>query len=157
MINRDDDIPECICCGKEFPELIPTKIEGAVIDVCDRCAKYGTKVEASRPSTYMERKMARINELEKHEMVLSSDYGRLIVTVRESKGLTRDDLAEKINEKESVVKRIEDQELKPDEALIKKIEDFLDIRLRESYGDIVLQKRERKKIDMTVGDVVEVR
>lgn len=98
-----------------------------------------------------------MDDLERPEIILSSEYGRLIATVRESKGLTRYDLAKKINEKESVIKRIEDQDMKPDEDLTRRIEDFLDIRIRERYSDIVIQKRERKKIDMTVGDIVEVK
>lgn len=102
------------------------------------------------------KKSIKISELGNVDLELVSEYGKLIAQVRESKGLTRYDFAQKINEKESVIKRLEDEEFEPDGGLVEKIEDFLDIRLREKYEGILLQRRERKRIDLTVGDVVEV-
>lgn len=132
-------------------------IEGAVIEVCERCSKFGTKVNVQQEVAYKAiKKSIKISELGNVDLELVPEYGRLIARVREDKGLTRYDVAKKINEKESVVKRLEDQEFEPAEELIKKIEDFLDIRLRERYEGVVLHRREKKRIDLTVGDVVEV-
>ncbi len=102
------------------------------------------------------KKSIKISELGNVDLELVPEYGRLIARIREDKGLTRYDFAKRINEKESVVKRLEDQEFEPDGELIKKIENFLDIRLRERYEDVFLHRREKKRIDLTVGDVVEV-
>ncbi len=132
-------------------------IEGAVIEVCERCSKFGTKVNVQQEAVYKAIKRSiKISDLGNVDLELVPEYGRLIARVREDKGLTRYDVAKKINEKESVVKRLEDQEFEPAEELIKKIENFLDIRLRERYEGVVLQRREKKRIDLTVGDVVEV-
>ncbi|MEM5797155.1 MAG: multiprotein bridging factor aMBF1 [Candidatus Aenigmatarchaeota archaeon] len=147
--------PECSCCGKEFTRLVSARIEGAVIEVCERCSKFGTKVNVS-PTYIPIKKTIKVSELGETDLELVPDYGRIIARVRESKGLTRYDLAKKINEKESVIKRVEDEELEPDEELIRKIEDFLDIRLREKNETVVLQRREKKKLPLTVGDVVEI-
>ena len=38
----------------------------------------------------------------------------------------------------------------------KKIEDFLDIRLSERYEGVVIHRTQKKRPDLTVGDVVEV-
>lgn len=147
---------ECNCCGKEFPRLTPTKIEGAVIEVCDRCAKFGIKVEISQIAYTPMKKTIKISDLENTELVLIQEYGRLIAKVRENKGLTRYDFAKRINEKESVVKRLEEEDFEPDENLVSKIEDFLDIRLRGRYEGALLRHREKKRIDLTVGDIAEV-
>ena len=84
------------------------------------------------------------------------EYGKLVAKVRESKGLTRYDFAQKINEKESILKRIEDEDFEPSEDLISKIEDFLDIRLKERYEGILLRQREKRRPPLTVRDVIEV-
>ena len=133
------------------------KIEGAVIEVCERCSRFGTKVNVPQPSAYNPIKNTiQIAELGNSDLELVPEYGKLIVKVRESKGLTRYDFAKRINEKESVVKRLEEEEFEPDGQMIKKIEDFLDIRLQEKYEGVVLRQREKKRPDLTVGDVVEV-
>lgn len=155
--NRDDITGECNCCGKEFPRLNPARIEGAVIEVCERCSKFGTKVDISKTIAYTPIKgTIKFSGLENSELEIIPEYGKLIAKVREDKGLSRYDFARKINEKESVVKRLEDEEFKPDESLLKKIEDFLDIRLRERYEAIILRQREKKRLDLTVGDIIEV-
>jgi len=132
-------------------------IEGAIVDACDKCSNFGTKVDIGQESAYKAiKKTIKISELENPGLELIPEYGKMIVTVREDKGLTRYDLAKKINEKESVVKRLEEEGFEPDTGLVKKIESFLDIRLRETYEGVVLHRREKKRIDLTVGDVVEV-
>lgn len=143
---------ECACCGKEFPRLNSTMIEGAIVEVCERCSKFGTKVDMQVDYKSI-KKTIKFSELENLNLELVPEYGRLIVRVRESKGLTRYDFAKKINEKESVVKRIEEEEFEPSEELTKKIEDFLDIRLRDKYEGVVLRQREKKIVDLTVSDV----
>lgn len=148
---------ECTCCGKDFPRLNPTKIEGAVIEVCERCSKFGTKVSVHQPEVYASvKKTITVNDLENSALELVPEYGKLITRVRESKGLSRYDFAIKINEKESVLKRVEDQEFEPQDDLVKKIETFLDIRLKEKVDGTFLRRDEKKKIDLTVGDIVEV-
>ncbi len=148
---------ECTCCGKDFPKLNPTKIEGAIIDVCERCSRFGTKVSVSQPLPYTPIKNTiSVAKLEEDGMELVPEYGKLITQVRESKGLSRYDFAIKLNEKESILKRIEDQDFEPHEDLVKRIENFLDIRLREKVDGTLLRRDEKKKIDLTVGDIVEV-
>ena len=135
----------------------PTKIEGAVIEVCERCSKFGTKADVSKTISYTPIKNTiKLSALDSVDFELMSEYGKLIAKVRESKGLTRYDFAKRINEKESVVKRLEDQEFEPAEELVRKIEDFLDIRLREKIKGTIFHRREKKRPDLTVGDVVEV-
>jgi len=132
-------------------------IEGAVVEACDKCSNFGTKVNIGQEPAYKAiKKTIKISELANVDLELVPEYGRIVATVREDKGLTRYDFAKKINEKESVIKRLEEEGFEPDGELLKKIEDFLDIRLRERYEGVVLHRREKKRIDLTLGDVVEV-
>jgi len=70
--------------------------------------------------------------------------------------LSRKEFAEKIKEKESVIRRIENEEMIPDETLTEKIEKFLEIKLTKSYEAKKIEKT-LKKTELTIGDVVEVK
>lgn len=70
--------------------------------------------------------------------------------------MTREEFAEKIKEKESVIRRIENEEMIPDETLTEKIEKFLEIKLTKSYEAKKIEKV-LKKTELTIGDVVEVK
>jgi len=93
--------------------------------------------------------------LDEEDSIFIDNYGKKIIEARKSMNLTREEFAKKINEKESIIKRVEHEDMRPNEALTKKIERFLNISLTETY--------ERKKITskpakgkLTLGDIVEV-
>ena len=69
--------------------------------------------------------------------------------------MSREQFAEKIKEKESVIKRVENEEMTPDDALTEKIERFLEIKLKKPYERKYTEKKV-KKAELTIGDVVEV-
>jgi putative transcription factor len=68
-------------------------------------------------------------------MKFVSNYGMLIKKSRESRGLTINDFAKMIKERDSVIKRIENEEMGPDDELTKRIENFLKIKLIEDYEE----------------------
>ena len=70
--------------------------------------------------------------------------------------LTREEFAKKIKERESVIKRVESEDMRPDDELIKKIEKFLGIKLRIPYEEKHIEKKEVKG-ELTLGDVVELK
>lgn len=131
--------------------MSPARIEGAIIDVCDRCSKFGTKADAPQNTYNAVKKTINVSDLGSIDLQLIPEYGKVIVKIREDKGLTRYDFARKINEKESVIKRIEDQKFKPDEKLVERIENFLDINLRENPDGSFLRQRVKKRIDLAAG------
>ena len=67
--------------------------------------------------------------------------------------LTQEELAKKLKEKLSVIKRIEDG-WEPPINLIKKLERFFNIELTEELKEEHFERKPRKSI--TIGDVVEV-
>jgi len=93
--------------------------------------------------------------LEEKETVFVDKYGKKIIEARKNINLTREEFAKKINEKESVIKRVEKEEMMPDDKLTKKIERFLGIKLKETYEKKSI-KKSVKRGELTLGDVVEV-
>jgi putative transcription factor len=71
------------------------------------------------------------------------------------RNLTQEDLAKKLNEKVSILKRIEDG-WEPPLNVVKKLERFFNIELTEEAEEKKIEKK-TSKTDLTIGDVVEVR
>jgi len=120
----------CEVCGRETPKLIRAEIEGAELMVCGECAKLGKVLrtqEGTPKAVYMPRRETA-PLIEPFELI--DDFGTEIKKARERLGLTREQLAKKIFEKESVLQRIEANELEPSDELVLKLEKALNIRLR---------------------------
>jgi len=93
--------------------------------------------------------------LEEEETVFVDNYGKRIIETRKRMNLTREEFAKKINERESVIKRIENEEMRPNETLTKKIERFLKIKLKQPYEKKKTARKPRKG-ELTIGDIIEV-
>ncbi|MBS7637418.1 TIGR00270 family protein, partial [Candidatus Bathyarchaeota archaeon] len=63
------------------------------------------------------------------DITLVEDYGRRIREARERMNMTVEELARRIGEKESVVKKLEKEELVPSEALVQKLRRALRVEL----------------------------
>ena|SRR3989338_4721291 len=139
---------ECEICG--HMASFKAEIESAVVDVCERCSRLGRViVEKAEPAP------ARIAvEKPPAELVLDPDFPKLIKEAREKKNLTRQQLAEKIKEKEAVLERIENG-MRPTESIAKKLEKEIGVNL--GYVEAVPKISPLKTKELTVGDVVEVR
>lgn len=92
---------------------------------------------------------------EEDKTVFVDGYGKLIINERVKRGLTREEFSKKINEKESVIKRVEKEYMTPDNKLTEKIERFLKIELRKTYEEKSIEKKQIKG-ELTLGDVVEI-
>lgn len=120
----------CEICGKEvLEELVSVRIEGSVMKGCKACARHGETVleKKGRPQASTS-PGAPVQRIEK-TMDMVEDYARLIRENREKKGLTQDQLGSKINEKGSVISRIESGHMMPDLKVAKKLEKFFSIKL----------------------------
>jgi putative transcription factor len=138
---------ECELCGSRATKR--AKVEGSILDVCDECVKFGDEV----PRIEIKRKK-RIAQHLGSEDVLVRDFHKIIRRSRENRKLTQAELAKKLKEKLSVVKRVEDG-WQPPAKLVEKIEKFFNIKLREKVEDNVQNKKTESK-KLTIGDVVEV-
>jgi len=68
-------------------------------------------------------------------------------------GLTQEQLAKKLKEKLSVIKKIENG-WEPSLTLIRKLEKFFSIKLTEELKEEAFERKTRK--DITIGDVIEI-
>jgi len=71
------------------------------------------------------------------DSILAADYAARIRNARSGKGWTQKELATKLNERLSIIKQLENGDFHPDNKLIKKIEQLMEISLKEaaSSGD----------------------
>ncbi|MGC9152584.1 MAG: multiprotein bridging factor aMBF1 [Vulcanisaeta sp.] len=168
----------CDVCGSVIDgEPVIVEIDGAVLTLCQKCArKYvgvkGVKVirgpspiqaaqqpmtvvkyESRRGTTYRVNK-PRVN-VDRYEVV--ENYAELIKEARESLGMSRDVLAKVIGVKESVLKRIEDGQLIPDIELARKLEKTLGISLLREVEETQVNVGKPVNRSLTLGDVVVLR
>ena len=89
------------------------------------------------------------------DKAIKSNFHLLIKNERTKRNLTQEELAKKLNEKASLIKRVEEG-WEPPLTIVKKIERFFSIKLTEELEEKQLESKTDRK-DLTIGDVVEVR
>lgn len=167
---------ECEICGKKtkFPTTA-VKVEGAEFKACSDCTKLGTVIErrpanqagkssgTPAPSRYAPRsgyadaaKPRPRNYFAGLENDLVEEYDAVIKKAREAKGMSQEDLALKIKEKASLIKKIERKEIHPEESVIQKLEKELNIKLTEAF-DSSETFQHRSAGGTTLGDIAFVK
>lgn len=131
---------ECEICGTEIKgNPIRVTVEGTILDVCGKCAHYGKPQDKWTP---VSRKIAptervivshrpKRDAFDKLEDEILPDYAQVIRKARESQGLTIEELASKMMEKATLIRKIEREELVPEDTVRKKLETTLNIKLTE--------------------------
>lgn len=164
----------CEVCGRKIHgKPVKAMIEGAKLTVCSECAKYGTivseepktqqqsiqlkpKTKPSKPSSILAVKPRKIEEA---SLELVDDYDVRVRQARERLGLTHEELGKKINEKVSVLKKIETRKIKPDNRLAAKLEHVLKIKLlvpasEENVSAVHVSKQPSRAL--TLGDLIHL-
>lgn len=161
---------QCEMCGADSKgPLKRVRIEGAELSVCGACARYGTElhgaakspaVPAGKSSGYVQSQVPparRTRDLfDQLGGDLVEDYADRIRTARLKLGLSQKDLALAMMEKELLIKKIEKGELIPEEAVRKKIEKELTIKLIEDSSSESLDFHQ-SKMTTTMGDVIKIK
>ncbi|MHA1269730.1 MAG: multiprotein bridging factor aMBF1 [Candidatus Helarchaeota archaeon] len=155
----------CDVCGQEiFGKPQFCLIEGAKLKVCYKCSKFGTKIKEppkrqykSRSSKSSSRRIGRNKHIEELELV--EDFNKIIKREREKRGWTQHELGQKINVRESLIRKIEAGR-EPTDDLRKKLEELLEINLLTvvDIGESLKYKTAPKPSgDLTLGDVVRIK
>lgn len=137
-----DPMPSCEMCGKEFPSLRRATIEGTTMSVCGGCVKFGVEqagartevTNRSQTTQALERRATRAKTRDIYDSMqeeLVEDYGELIRRGRERKGMTIEQLGERLKERASNLANAEKGQYHPPDGLIKKLERELGIKLTE--------------------------
>jgi putative transcription factor len=131
---------ECEICGTDIKgNPIRVTVEGTILDVCSKCAHYGKPQDKWTP---VSRKIAptervivshrpKRDAFDKLDDEILPDYAHVIRKARESQGLTIEELASKMMEKATLIRKIEREELVPEDTVRKKLETTLNIKLTE--------------------------
>lgn len=149
----------CDLCGKVEGSLARALIEGVELDVCSTCGKFG-KILApvKRYSPKEQRKMLQKAEPKEEKIaLLAENYSGIIKQKRESMGLSQQDFAKKINEKESTVRHMETGTFEPSIPLAKKLEKMLGIRLVEEYEEKHESAKRKSEEGFTLGDFIKTK
>jgi len=158
----------CEMCGKSVTFLRKVTIEGVLLEVCPECAKFGVeskkevpKEQAPKPiiaqRLEVREKRGRprdvLERFEKEDIV--EDYAQRIRAAREGTGMSQKDLAMKINERVTILSKIEAAQMRPDEKVIAKLQKELGIVLKEKVPEVVTVK-ESARASLTLADLIKM-
>jgi len=159
----------CELCGAEVSRTKEVAIEGTTLSVCPTCTKFGDEImapvvrRASMRPAIAQRLEARKRRLTPRDVYanpgeeeLADDLPARIRRAREARGWKQADLGAKINEKVSVIAKLESGAISPGDGLVKKLERELDIRLKEKVEPVAV-KRSGASSGLTLGDLVKMK
>jgi putative transcription factor len=161
----------CEMCGKDVTFCKKVVIEGVLLEVCTECAKFGTEAKkgqapAAGPRPVIEqrlerremRKKQRDVYVESGEEELVDDYAARIRNARSRIGMTQKELAAKLNEKQTILSKIESGGMRPDERMIRKLQKELGIVLKERPPpEIEVRSTSSGSGSLTLADLIRMR
>lgn len=151
---------QCEMCGTETSSPKTIKVEGAKLDVCSNCTEFGTEVKQTGSSSSStkystgssasssnsssggstssgsssnsggSRRQDMFDDMDE----LATDYDDRVRNAREEKGLSQSELANELNEKASLIRKIERGDTLPSDRVQSKLESFLGIELSAEGG-----------------------
>ncbi|MEM4263660.1 MAG: multiprotein bridging factor aMBF1 [Candidatus Woesearchaeota archaeon] len=153
----------CDICGRDAP-LYTILVEGSELKVCERCSSTGKiikKPEIALPikKSNKQEPIKKAKTVKELVETIVEDYATRIRKAREKTGMTQKEFAKKINEKESIVHKLETGSFEPPVALAKKLEKLLKIKLieqTEQEKEIVQEKKEKSE-GLTIGDILKIK
>jgi putative transcription factor len=159
----------CELCGTEVSRTKNVAIESSVLAVCNDCARFGQEISTpvvrrgSLPPVIAQRLEARQRRQTPRDVYanpavqeLAEDFPMRIREARETRGWKQADLGAKINEKASVIAKLESGAMTPGDSLVKKLERELGIKLMEKLEPVVVKKAQAGG-GITLGDLVKLR
>ena len=154
----------CEMCGAESAVIEPRKVSGSILQLCNSCGSLGSETsyrESIGQRAYVAQTLEkrqqknRYEEIEPDEFVLVKDYGSIVRKAREKAGLNHSSLASKISEKKSILTSVEAGKMTPNEKLIKKLENFLNIKLTEKIEESNILASKPSGKALTMGDLLK--
>jgi putative transcription factor len=166
-------------CGAEEASLTTTKVEGAELELCSSCTDFGTEVRdestssgggkystssstgksssssGSSGSGGSSGGSSRPRDMFDDMDEIATDYDERIREARESRGLSQEELADQLNEKASLIRKLERGDTLPTDDVQRKLERGLDISLVEGQSSDDADWETDDAGTMTLGDVVK--
>ncbi len=159
---------ECEVCGRVIEKPFYVKIEGSKMRTCAACSKFGIPMEqpiqkkqAGFRYTAREEKtipkVVRKNRGLANAIEYLENYGETIRNARQRRSLTQEELGRLINEKMSVIARLETKKMVPTVELAKKLEKALEVQLIEESEKEKITGTQIPAGELTIGDVIKIR
>ncbi|MGC8960827.1 MAG: multiprotein bridging factor aMBF1 [Candidatus Bathyarchaeia archaeon] len=158
---------DCEICGRTIRGGgFRIVMDGVRLLVCENCRDYGSPytgpdmdAKAGRPSN-VKPAVGRVRKpslpkIPRFEVV--GDFPRIVRDARLMLGLTQKELAAKINERASVIQKVEIGKLTPDLRLARKLESVLKVSLITQEEDLEAPKTTAGGVERTLGDVVHIK
>ncbi len=142
---------QCELCGEET-ELVNALVEGTLVNACRACAGFGKIVH--KPKL---KKKASPKIVEEDNDFLVSNYDELIRIARQKKGLSQEELAVKIGEKVSQIKKFESKSQEPNFIVAKKLNKELGISLIEKKDFEKENFKTKNDGPLTLGDIINLK
>jgi putative transcription factor len=149
---------DCELCGNSTSSVFVVDVEGVELRVCPKCAKGKRVVYKEEPKRTITKRAiaAKPRKARPEEAEIVENYGAVVRNARESMQLPIKVLAEMINEKKTLLLRVEQQKTKPSIQLTKKLEKALNIRLEQPLEDSYKRRfQSDKKSGATLGEFAE--
>jgi putative transcription factor len=149
----------CEICGSE-ERLYKTDIEGVVMNVCLKCGEFGKIIGIVKEEVEEKKKNKSVEVEEEPEIIerIVDDFAEKIKKKRGEMGLDQEKFANKLNQKKSVIHKMENGELTPSIDLAKRLEKILDLKLVEEYKEekVALNQKIDKE-EVTIGDFIKIK
>ena len=143
----------CDLCGKEGT-LFNAIVEGSRLTVCEKCGSYGKILKKIMPAAAIMPKKAVVEKKEIVEHVVH-DFSSKIKKARATLGMTQEEFAKKIAEKESILHKMESGSFEPSIPLARKIGKLLKLKLVETVEEEPVKITKGKSTGLTIGDMLK--
>jgi len=145
----------CHICGKNAP-LVLAIVEAVELEVCSECSKFGKVIHRPAPAQLQKLKPVPRPKQDLPEEVIVADYAERIRKRREQLGLTQEQFARKLAERESAIQKIEAGTIEPSIPTARKIEQHLHIVLvEEPEPAMFIPAKKDTSSAMTLGDLIK--
>ena len=150
----------CELCGRESKGCRAGVIDGVKMMLCPDCMKHGEGVKnvATTPASVKRAVFQRIKKsspkdvYKDMEKELVSNWSDVIKEARKKKGLSREELGFKIEERTVTISKIENGDLRPSDKMVVKLEKELGIFLLEKVKEV--SATHHSSTGMTLGDFI---
>ncbi len=151
----------CELCGKENRGCRTGVIDGVKMMLCPDCMKHGEGVKdvattssgVKRTIFQRIRKSSPKDVYKDMEKELVTNWPDVIKEARKKKGLSREELGFKIEERTVTISKVENGDLRPSDKMIAKFEKELGISLLEKVKEVSAEHH--SSAGLTLGDFIK--
>ena len=145
----------CDICGKKG-EIYRAIVEDVELEVCNDCSSYG-KIVGKESHKAVAASYGTIRNKNEQLELITDNYFEIIKKSRERLQLTQKDFAKRLNEKESLIHKIETGSVKPSIHLARKLEKFLKVKLIVDYEEDHDKRNKHSNTTLTIGDILSLK